>query len=78
MKAIVTVKLPKCILKCNPKGFIDVCPISKIIGIYHLCTDSGGQHHSYIETGDCIRDIERIAKTKFAHVTRIEPFDEDE
>lgn len=73
MKAIVTVKLPR--LDPRNKEF-GVCPLSKLLKTYICCSDITGEHHSYIETGTCISDIEKKAKAKFAHVTRIEIADE--
>jgi len=78
MKAIVTVKLPR-----NPRHDprnkeFGVCPLSKFLKIYMCCSDITGEHHSYIETGTCMNDIECKAKGKFVHVTRIEVADECE
>jgi len=67
MKAIVTVKLPK-----NPdhdpkNKRIGICPVSS-----KLCTDVTGEHHSYIEEGNDLVDIEKKAARKYGHVTRLE------
>lgn len=76
MKAIVTVRLPRN-LKHNPfKKEWGACPLSKFLKMYIYCTDVTGEHHSYIETGTCIGDIEKKAKAKFKHITRIEVADE--
>jgi len=67
MKAIVTVKLPK-----NPDHdpthkCVGICPVSS-----KLCTDITGQHHSYVEEGDNLADIEKKAARKYNHITRLE------
>ena len=72
MKAVVTVKLPR-----NPKHDprnkqSGMCPLSKRLSYVVWCTDITGSHHSYTETGVSRKDIEREAKRKFGHVTRIE------
>lgn len=36
------------------------------------CTDITGSHHSYIEEGINVQDIEAIALIKYGHVTRVE------
>ena len=61
--AIVTVKLKN--VRTNEKQ-TGKCPVSD------YCTDKNGGHHSYLETGDSIEDIERSARTKYSHITRIE------
>ena len=67
MKAIVTVKLNK---NKNHNPYCKLtgkCPISE-----KKCTDIFGEHHSYIEEGDYLKDIEKLAKSKWKHITRIE------
>jgi hypothetical protein len=61
--AIVTVKLN--IKQTNEKQS-GRCPVSP------FCTDKNGGHHSYIEKGNSIEDIERRARIKYGHITRIE------
>ena len=66
MKAIVTIKIDK-----NPRHDpsnkqIGKCPCSNI------CTDMTGAHHSYLEEGISMEDIEKKAKSKYKHITRIE------
>jgi len=36
------------------------------------CTDVTGQHHSFLAQGVSLENIERAARKKFAHVTRVE------
>jgi len=76
MKAIVTVKLnwnPHPNSKDKKAG---KCPLSDKLGIYLFCTDIKGNHHSYIEEGLNLEEIEKKAEAKFGHVTRIEVADE--
>ena len=73
MKAIVTIKITR-----NPKHDphrkrVDWCPLYE--GKKVLCSDSTGEHHSYIETGNTMGDILNRAKGKYGHVTRVEVFD---
>jgi len=76
MKAIVTVKLPRNLWHDPRRKKFGACPLSKFLKIYIFCSDITGEHHSYIETGTSIGDIETKAKAKFAHITRIEIADE--
>ena len=67
MNVIVTIKL-----KRNPNHNphnkkTGKCPVTN-----KKCTDVTGQHHSYIETGNSLKEIEIKAKNKWGHVTRIE------
>ncbi len=67
MKAIVTIKLKKN-LNHNPNNKkTGKCPITN-----NECTDITGEHHSYIETGNSLKEIEMKAKNKWGHITRIE------
>jgi len=78
MQAIVTVKLPKN-PKHNPRNKVSgECPLSKQLGVSIYCTDTTGEHHSYIEEGKTIQEIEDKAKRMFGHVTRIEIMEEIE
>lgn len=78
MRAIVTVKLPR-----NPKHDprnkkTGKCPLftKKIQGVEiqgsFLCTDVTGSHHSFIEYGEDLQEIEEKVRVKFGHITRIE------
>ncbi len=67
MKAIITIKLkrnPNHNPKDKKKG---KCPITN-----NECSDITGEHHSYIETGNSLKEIEIKAKNKYSHITRIE------
>ena len=67
MRAIVTIKLkrnPNHNPKDKKKG---ECPITN-----NECTDITGEHHSYIEIGNSLKEIEMKAKNKHSHITRIE------
>jgi hypothetical protein len=78
MKAIVTVKLQRN-PKHNPANKVEgECPLSKQLGVSIYCSDVTGEHHSYIEEGKTIAEIEDKAKRKFGHVTRIEILEEIE
>jgi hypothetical protein len=78
MKAIATVKLPRN-PKHNPSNKVKgECPLSKQIGVSIYCSDATGEHHSYIEEGKTIAEIEDKAKRKFGHITRIEILEEIE
>jgi len=76
MKAIVTLRFPRNSLHDPKNKKIGKCPASH--AIYHpeiLCTDVTGEHHSYLETGLTITEIEQKAKEKYPdahHITRIE------
>jgi hypothetical protein len=72
MRAIVTVKLPRNSKHDPQHKQVGVCPLSKILKGVTQCSDITGEHHSYIEEGEDITDIETKAKAKFPHVTRIE------
>jgi hypothetical protein len=66
MKAIVTIKIDR-----NPRHD----PFNKQTGncpCSNTCTDMTGAHHSYLEEGTSIEDIEKKAKSKYKHITRIE------
>jgi len=72
VKAIVTVKLYRPSVKHNPRRKLSGrCPIQSV-----LCTDITGSHHSYIETGETLKEIKVKAITKWGHVTRVEVMDE--
>ena len=73
MKAIVTVKLPRN-PKHNPRNKkTGICPLCDLgLHVVRMCTDKTGSHHSYIEEGMNVKDIETKAKNLFGHVTRIE------
>lgn len=79
MRAIVTVKFDGIKPEFDESGKVQkvsgVCPI-KYEFVETYCTDVYGKHHSYIERGNDLADIERKAKEKFGHVTRIEVIDE--
>lgn len=66
MKAIVTIKIDKRPGHDPSNKQIGMCPCS------NTCTDMTGQHHSYVEEGDTLEEIEKKAKKKYSHVTRIE------
>jgi len=76
MKAIVTVKLPRNLEHDPHRKQFGMCPLSKFLKTFIFCSDINGERHSYIESGTCIGDIEKKAKAKFAHITRIEVADE--
>jgi len=70
MKAIVTVRLPRN-PKHNPRNKqAGTCPLVSV-GNFR-CTDVTGSHHSYLETGIDLEEIERKARAKYNHITRIE------
>lgn len=76
MRAIVTVKLPRNPIH-NPRDKKrSICPLSywgrDPLKEPIICTDVTGTHHSYIEEGETIEDIEKRAKERFGHVTRTE------
>jgi len=72
MKAIVTVKLNRPNVKHDPRNKrIGNCPINNNV----FCSDKTGSHHSYIEEGIDLIDIENKASKKYSHVTRIEVID---
>lgn len=78
MQAIVTVKMPRD-PKHDPRNKkVGTCPLFKppftpfkLQGSF-TCTDMTGEHHSYLETGDDIDDIQKKAAAKFKHITRVE------
>jgi len=62
MRAIVTVRLPR-----NPKHNphhkqTGVCPLSMVVKGVTQCTDITGEHHSYIEEGEDLTEIETKAR----------------
>jgi hypothetical protein len=61
--AIVTVKLN---MKQTNEKQTGKCPVSD------YCTDKNGGHHSYLEKGNSIEEIEKKARIKYGHITRIE------
>lgn len=69
MILIVTVKLPRKKIH-NPRD--------KKFGTCRcrdentICSDRTGEHHSFIMIGDTYEEIERRAKEKYRHLTRIE------
>lgn len=72
MKAIVTVKLSR-----KQLGNRAHSPWNKKRGRCPLlqnwtCTDVTGSHHSYIEEGMDLEDIQTKAEAKYPHITRIE------
>ena len=72
MRAIVTVRLSKNPEHNPQQKQTGVCPLSKVVKGVTQCSDVTGQHHSYIEEGIGLEDIERKARAKFDHITRIE------
>lgn len=72
MRAIVTIKFDN----IQPERDAETGRIVKVVGICPVdrtyCSDVYGKHHSYIEEGIDLQDIERKAHLKFSHVTRIE------
>lgn len=76
MKAIVTVKLnknPRHDPRNKQKGR---CPCSGIMGYFIYCTDTTGEHHSFIVDGFNLVEIIDKVSSKFKHITRIEVADE--
>ena len=68
MRAIITIKLKRN-SNHNPKDKKKgKCPIIN----NEFCSDITGEHHSYIETGNSLKEIESKAKNKYSHITRIE------
>ena len=68
MEAIITIRLKRNLnhnLKDKIKG---KCPIIN----NNECSDVTGEHHSYIETGNSLKEIEIKAKNKYSHITRME------
>jgi len=69
VKAIVTVKLHRPSIQHDPHHKkVGPCPLNPDV----ICTDVTGSHHSYIEEGADRSQIERRAKQKHQHITRIE------
>lgn len=75
MWAIVTVKIKRNI-KHDPKHkHVGPCPLNGVVFKAGICSDMTGSHHSYIEKGEDILEIELKARQLFKHVTRIEPIE---
>jgi len=72
MRAIVTVRLPRNYSHNPLYKKTGVCPLSLIVKGVTQCTDVTGEHHSYIQEGEDLTDIESKARAKFDHITRIE------
>jgi len=73
MMAIVTVKLSKN-PRLNPQHKITgKCPLN--VPEILRCTDTTGEHHSYVEFGNTLSEIRNKAIRKYGHVTRIEELD---
>lgn len=69
MILIVTVKLPKRDWKYNPKGkAFGTCQCKENL----MCSDIRGEHHSFLMIGDTYEGIEKRARQKYGHLTRIE------
>jgi len=67
IRAIVTVKLERNPNHNPQRKEIGLCPVTG-----KICTDKTGQHHSYIDEGTSLFDIETRAITRYKNVTRIE------
>ncbi len=72
MKAIVTIKLKRNPVHNPSMKRTGKCPIDK----ERICTDTTGSHHSYIETGVSLMDIQSKARRKGFHITRVEVIEE--
>ncbi len=77
MLGIVTIRFPRN-SKHNPqRKIMSSCPFSK------SCSDSTGEHHSYLERGEDMNEIWAKARKKLqdlriektAHITRVEAVD---
>jgi hypothetical protein len=68
MLAIVTVRLPYDKNRHSGNKRRGECPLNSSV----QCTDTTGNHHSYIEAGKDLDDIGRKAVEKHGHVNRIE------
>jgi len=71
MMAIVTVRLQRNPNHNSAFKRTGKCPIDG-----RLCTDITGSHHSYIETGFSLMDIQSKARRKGFHITRVEVIEE--
>jgi len=69
MKAIVTIRLKPNRFRRQGK-ITGACPL--FTPFQRSCTDSEGEHHSYIEEGASLAEIIEKAERKHGHVTRVE------
>jgi hypothetical protein len=79
MKAIVTLRFQRNANHDPKNKVIGECATHhEIMNPCSTCTDSTGEHHSYIETGRTISEIKEKALGKYPdahHVTRVEVID---
>jgi len=73
--AIVTVRVKRDPYHYPKDKKVGICPLRWSEGL--VCTDVTGEHHSYIESGKHLGEIQKKAEARFGHVTRIEVIEKE-